>query len=411
MKEKIIKYCDWIIEICLCLIVFCLPFTKAGTETFIWLAVFFWIFKRMLGYRSSSLWGLFPETKLNKSLGMLVAVNAISVIFSLNHRLSLRGFFGKELKFLAIYFMVFEVINSGRRLKNVLITIVISVLLILIDAAVQYFSGVDFLRGYSLARLTASFGSANALGGWLLIVIFIFLGLLLFKQNGGLLKKIKKNMLFGMLTILSLICLILTYSRGAWLGFFIGVVVFIYHYVLSSLSFKNKVLWYLVIGLLSVAVFLASPQIIQERVSSIGDMNINLNRTSLWKESISIIEDFPVFGSGLNTYSAVARNYKMREGGGIYPHNSFLQKAAETGVLGLVAFLWILFSFFNMGIRHFKQKNNYLILGFLSGILAFLVQSFFDTNIYSLQLVVLFWFMLGLTTAAIRIDIEEVKNR
>ena len=43
-----------------------------------------------------------------------------------------------------------------------------------------------------------------------------------------------------------------------------------------------------------------------------------------------------------------------------------------------------------------KKYGNILLLGVMAGVLAFLVQSFFDTNLYSLQLVVLFWFMLGL---------------
>ena len=81
--------------------------------------------------------------------------------------------------------------------------------------------------------------------------------------------------------------------------------------------------------------------------------------------------------------------------------------AAETGLLGLFAFLWVLFSFFKMGLQHFNQKRDYLVLGLLSGILAFLVQSFFDTNLYALQMVVLFWFMLGLTVAVIKFDLAK----
>jgi len=140
-------------------------------------------------------------------------------------------------------------------------------------------------------------------------------------------------------------------------------------------------------------------------VDSIGRIEgTSLKRLNLWKESVSIIEDFPVLGSGLNTYSVVARSYKVRGGGGEYPHNSFLQMAAETGIIGLISFIWMLTVMFRMGFRTLSREKNLLLLGILAGTLAFLIQSFFDTHLYSLQFVVLFWFMIGLTMAVIRLE-------
>jgi len=117
-------------------------------------------------------------------------------------------------------------------------------------------------------------------------------------------------------------------------------------------------------------------------------------------------------GCGLNTYSEVAKNYKSFEGGGIYPHNSYLQKAAEIGLLGIFAFIGILFIFFKTALRYLNQKRDFLVLGLLSGILAFLVHAFFDTHLYSLQLVVLFWYMLGLTIAVIKFktDLHQISG-
>jgi len=125
---------------------------------------------------------------------------------------------------------------------------------------------------------------------------------------------------------------------------------------------------------------------------------------NLWKQSLLIIRDYPLLGSGLNTYSSVVKRYKFFEGGNMYPHNSFLQMASETGLAGLFAFLLVLLIFFKTGLQHLNQKKNPLALGLLAGILAYLVHSFFDTHLYSLQLVVLFWFMLGLTIAVIRLE-------
>jgi O-antigen ligase len=300
-----------------------------------------------------------------------------------------------------------ETINDKKRLKNILLVMIISASLMVVDAGVQYFSGKDFLRGFSFERLRASFPSANDFAGWLIMFIPIFLGILATKQLNGLERRIKKIAL-GALVALMLICLVLTYSRGAWLGFIFGLALIDYE-IIKLLGYRNKILVYPLMIVCLIGIFFILPLTIKERIKSIGDININLNRISLWKESLSIIEDFPVFGSGLNTYSVVGRNYKIMEEGGIYPHNSFLQMAAETGVIGLVSFVWILIVLFRSGFQTLSRKKDPLLLGILAGILAFLVQSFFDTNLYALQLVVLFWFMMGLAVAVMRLELDVSK--
>jgi len=155
-----------------------------------------------------------------------------------------------------------------------------------------------------------------------------------------------------------------------------------------------------------------SRAIVSERVKSIlkiDDASISV-RLRLWKEAVSMISDYNLTGCGLNTYSMVARDYKSFEGGGIYSHNSYLQMVAEIGFFGLFSFLFILFSFFKTGFRYLNQRNDTLVLGFLSGILAFLVHAFFDTHFYSLQLVVLFWYMLGLTIAIMKLGVNRNQN-
>lgn len=416
-KSKIFSFLDSLIFTFLCFSVFCLPFSKAGIESFVWPSIFIFILKRILGYKSDCFFRLLPATKLNNALGILVVSGILSVVFSCNPDLSLRGFLGKELKFIFIYFMLIESLNNDRKIKILLTIIILSAILISMDAGIQYFRGVDLLRGYGLARLTASFPSANAFGAWLIIVIPLFLGLLI---SGRIQAKVCKIAL-SILIILLFLCLLATYARGAWLGFVVSIV-FMYLFIFKSLTSRAKKLYiYVCAGLLVGLIVLPSSvkgkigiigrfdfkfgQTVGERIKT--TINIkdgsNLIRLNLWHEALDIIEDFPVFGSGLNTYSVVARSYKITEGGGVYPHNSFIQKTAETGLFGLGVFLWVLYVFFKINLQYLNRKKDYLVLGLLSGILAFLIHAFFDTHLYSLQLVVLFWYMLGLTVAVIKL--------
>lgn len=418
-KNKIIRYCDQVIYVCLCLLIFCLPFAKAGAETFTWMAIFLWLFKRVLGYRTGALWGMLPKTELNKALGIFIAVNVLSVIFSSHLGLSLRGFFGKEFKFLAIYFMLVEAINNRERLKYVLMTIIASAGLIIFDASAQLFRGVDFLKGYKIDYYTfgASFFSSSGFAAWLIIIIPLFVGII----GSKIILNAKLKILLVATIIIQSLFLLRTYSRGAWLGFGISAVIMFYCFIRKS-NFKIKLLYlFVAICLLAGHLFLPRSIIfnvkdairvkfkfgytINERMMTIPQTitGSNFERIKWWKEALRIFRDYPLTGCGLNTYSVVARNYKSFEGGGIYPHNSYLQKAAETGLLGLFALLWVLFIFFKTELGYFNKRRDLLVLGLLSGIFAFLIHAFFDTHLYSLQLVVLFWYMLGLTVATIKV--------
>jgi len=420
-KDKVFLYFDRGIVFFLCLIIFCLPFSKAASESFTLAAFVLWVLKRVLGYRKKALWLWLPDTVLNKALGIFIAANALSVVFTVHYGLSLRGFFGKELKFLAIYFMLVEVINSSKRLKVFLSVIIASAVLMVLDAGTQYFKGVDFLRSYPLERLRASFFSASGFGGWLIVIIPLFFGLLMSKKFRHKISTIILLILTGLL----LVCLSATYSRGAFVGFSAGIF-FMAVCIYKKLSLKMKILWLSICAVLMV-MFLFLPRPLQnkikdnisfkfkfsqkfdERVKSIFRLDVysNTERIMFWKEALNITRDYPLVGCGLNTYATVARQYKSFEGGGIYPHNSFLQMSAETGLLGLGSFLWLLIVFFRNGLKTFNLKKDYLTLGLLSGILAFLVHAFFDTHLYSLQLIVLFWYMLGLTVAVINLSSEK----
>jgi len=423
-RKQIFLYLDRAIIVFLCLVVFCLPFSKAGVESFLWPAVFLWILKRVLGYRDESLSRLLPKTGLNKALGVFVAVVFLSVIFSTDFGLSLRGFFGKELKFLVLFFMLVEVINTRARLRNVLIVIASAAVLIAVDAAVQYLFGKDFIRGYGWARSRASFSTSNGFAAWLIIMIPLFFGLL---AGGKGLRKWFKVLLSGFIIFL-LFCLLATYVRGAWFGLAISVC-FILWYFFKNFKLKVKLLsLFIFLGLLGI--FLVLPYSMKSRIASMGRLNfrsyVTINeriksfvkikegdstpvRLKLWAEALNITRDFPLFGCGLNTYSIVARGYKSFEQGGIYPHNSYLHRSAETGLIGLAAFFLILLSFFKVGLGYLNEKKDIFVLCLLSGILAFLIHAFFDDLFYSLQLAVLFWYILGLTIAIIKLETGPIK--
>ena len=89
-------------------------------------------------------------------------------------------------------------------------------------------------------------------------------------------------------------------------------------------------------------------------------------RFEYWKNAISIFRSSPVFGTGLNTYARIIMR-DPNHGAWRYAHNCYLQMAAETGLLGLSCFLWMVFVLFWNSINSCHQIKDYWPLAILQG--------------------------------------------
>jgi O-antigen ligase len=407
MKNKIILVSDRITEYFLYLLIFFVSFSQAGVEVCFAFAFSAWIIKRVLNCKAKGLSDFLPSSGINKPLLAFILANLIAVIVSVNFKASLRPFFSKVLEYIIIFFMVADTINTKKRIRNLLIVIVFSAVLISLDAGVQYFRGVDFLRGYIMGgqghnRLRASFIGPNDFACWLITVICILTGLLLSRY---LMRSLVKRLGLSILIFCLLICIGLTYSRAAWLGLAVGLMIIAW-YRIKRLSKRTRVLSVLLISVLIVGTFSFLPVRMKERAGY-----INSSRFLRWGQGLSMLKDYPVFGTGLSTYMQISSKYPImvRGQGEFYPHNSYLHMAVETGLLGLLCFLLILVSGYRLIIKALRKTDNPLLLGLMGGISAFLVHSFFETNLYSLQLAVLFWFMFGLALAIVNLLNREVR--
>jgi len=393
------KALDTVTFISLCVMIFALPFSKSILEICFVFALVSWMLGKRLSLKPVS-------TPLNLPLYLFAFLALLSVLVSPSISLSLKAFFSKTLKMIILYFIIVETVNSKKKATAILTAFLFSAIVVGVDVIFQLITGVDFIRQYSLCggRITGPFNNQNNLAAWLMIIVPLFSCFLYFGSK-NLSKKTKYLLFF--LDMILIVFLVLTCTRGAWIAIILSL-------ILTGIIFKSKKL--IIITILAAALLLSfTTKSVKERAVSIvpvsGAPNI---RVTLWQEAILIIKDFPVLGCGLNTYSITAPKYKIAEGGGIYPHNSYLQMAAETGLLGLGAFLWIMITVFKTSWDNLKKINdkfyNALLIGLLAGLFAFLAHSFVDTNLYSLQFRFLLWFVIGLIVALQRIAIEKTEG-
>ena len=412
VKVKVEKVLERIVAIAICGLVFIIPFSKAGIEIFGITAIAGWILLRGLRikYKGLSLnktWSFLAKSPVFLALAIFLFVHLLSCITSIAVIHSLKALLAKTIEYLLFFFIIVDLFSRREKLKILGWVVLASISLLCADGLLQYFTGFDLVRKYPLSgiRINASMESPNDFANYIILFMPVFLALLMLKNT-----YLRYRILAGTLFLILTFCLIFSYTRAAWFGFLAGMLFF------SFLQSKKLFAFFLVIIICGVFLLPASVKNRLKQIDSMEKVTAN-HRIALWKESISIVEDWPILGTGLNTYTIVGPHYKIHPQGGIYPHNSYLHMSAEIGLLGLAAFLWFLWAMFGRGLgllqclqrlTKTKSKDYILILGLMAGLLAFLVNAFFDTTLYAIRLISIFWIMCGVLVAMCNVVEERI---
>lgn len=392
-KNRVNSLCDKIIEYSLYTLVLFLPASKAIVEICATLAFFAWLVKNTNNYTFR-----LPKTELNIPLFFFIALSILSVTVTTQQPdISARTFFRKTMEYVIIFFIMAETINTRKRLTNILIVILTSSFIVGLDGIFQQFTKVDFLRRFPLyaGKVTSTFQFSNDLASYLITILPIPISLVIHKSTD---KKSRLSLI--LLSAILVVCLLFTRTRGAWLGFILGV------FFVSAFNGK-KAFFMAVVLLIFLALF--SPPAVKNQIKSFASLNTDVStgdRVIIWGTAWRMFKDRPFFGHGLGTFMSVFGKYRPPDYGEIvYAHNCYLQMAAEIGIFGLLIFMWFVFRLFQRAIfKLVKTEDRFVkaaFLGVIGGILAYLVHSVVDTNLYSLPLAVLFWAMAGLAAAKI----------
>ncbi|KAA3661722.1 MAG: O-antigen ligase domain-containing protein [Chloroflexi bacterium] len=181
------------------------------------------------------------------------------------------------------------------------------------------------------------------------------------------------------------LALLLSWSRGAWLSFGVGTAVLIFFWP------RNRKVGFLmvglgIIGLLVLLQFNLIPASVTERLVSFtqdlrfGDVrgaDINdanyavLERLAHWQAALDMFRHQIWLGVGFGNYEPAYAEYALIN----WPdplghaHNYYLNLLAETGVLGLMAYVGFWTAVFWQTIRALRQ-NNWFLRGMVLGLLA-----------------------------------------
>jgi len=207
------------------------------------------------------------------------------------------------------------------------------------------------------------------------------------------------------IAVYSSLCVMYGLSRGAYLAIVTGLV---------FLGFvKVRILLVLLAGFALVWTAVVPGAVvmrIQMTQSEDGQLDHSSElRVQLWEDAMELISSNPVTGCGFNTYA-----YMRRVGSYADTHNYYLKILVETGVIGLLLFLWIIGTSWIRGLSLFRRSRDPYLAGLGLGLAGWVVCTavsiaFGDRWSY-LQIQGFFWVLAGLVArgAMFQNDEEEV---
>ena len=313
--------------------------------------------------------------------------------------------------FMAFYFVVINTIKTRKQLKGILTVFCISGLLVCLYGIMQYVFGWNITQAWMdeemfediKMRIYSTLENPNVLGEYILLVLPVCIALMWKK------KSLFAKAVFGAMAAVMGVALILTFSRGCWIGIMAAAAIFI--------TFAAGKLWGLALLVLPV-IPMVLPQSIINRFASIGDMKDSSTsyRVYIWMGTLLLLKDFWLSGIGPGTeaFTQVYPFYSYSAVVAPHSHNLFLQILVESGVLGIVFFAALLILFFKQLISghtvHGKgEELSVILVAFGSAVIGFLVQGLFDNCFYNYRVFMIFWAVIALGSAAYRVAKAEQK--
>ncbi len=311
------------------------------------------------------------------------------------------GYWEEYVTMLALFFAVAATVKNARQMKVILLLMCFSVFLL--DRNFwETISDRDFSAYSDDLRETAGMGYAGSNGLAAFEAQFaIFLIAIL-----ACLRSTRAKIGCLVLAGYSVLCLLYSLSRGGYAAFLAG-------WVFLGVM-RQRILLVLLLCFLLVWTAVV-PNAVKMRVDMTYDQDSgeidhsSQLRVEMWDDAMALFATSPLLGTGFYTYAFMRRVYNE---GAYYQdtHNFFVKVLLETGVVGMVIFLWLLLRFTWGGWRFSRKARDpffaALGLGLAGWLVTSVVANFFGDRWTFLQVDGYLWVIIGLVARAMALDSE-----
>jgi len=388
---------DYLIECSILAVAFFLPLSLDATTIFLGVGTALWATKMIVARKL-----LLKRTPFDAIIAVLVILSAASITASPDRGFSFYNYYHHMGRYIVLYYLVVNNLNSLQQVRRLVWSVMASAVLVSMYGFYQYVHGVDisnfqWVDGEQFpdlkVRVFSTLQNPNLLAGFLVAVMSLAVGQGLYAESVK-----SKLALLGLFAVLGT-CLVLTYSRGAWLSLVIVAAI-------CGRFYNRKVLWLLLV--VPLVVFFSQDAVMGRIISIFNPTDTSSTlRIALWESTIAMIMDNPLFGIGWGAYWLVYPEYDFflnnPDARIVHAHNMYLHIAAEIGIPGLVAFLAILYGHTKKAVDVLSQTNNRrvagLLLGIVAAVLGLAVNGFTDYIMFNVQMSMLFWLLNAIIIA------------
>jgi O-antigen ligase len=309
------------------------------------------------------------------------------------------------------YFLLVNLMRTVKWIKRCIFALVTSSVIVSVIGIFEFLFGAEnnnwldqSFYGIIKTRVVSLFENPNILSVFL-VMIFPFLLALLVRAR-------EKNdkFLIRTLIILSIVCIIFTWSRAAWIAIIFGTLLFSMLYTKKSFRIFGAIL--IILPLIPILL----PSSVIERflsISNLSDSSIAY-RIYTWKGTLGAIKDYFFFGIGYgdSSFQAIYPSYAYS---GIeatpHSHSLLLQVLLCMGIVGFVVLCIAIFLNFQKSFEYIKQEKDsastvYVIAAVVS-IVSALIMGVFDYIWYNPRMFYLFWTIIAIGTAFVRVGSSE----
>ncbi len=257
-------------------------------------------------------------------------------------------------------------------------------------------------------RVVSLFENPNVLSVFLVIIFPLALALRIISTKNN------EKLLSTLICALIILCTVLTWSRGAWLGLLIGAVIFFIMYSKKTIRFFG-----LLLLLIPFSPMLIPSSVLNRflSITNLADSSISY-RLYTWKGTISMIGKYLWGGIGFGN-EAFQNVYPHYAYAGMetaqHSHSLFLQILAGTGIVGLIVFAIVMLLSFQKCFEYIKSPENkqsrVFVSAVISALVSALVMGMFDYIWYNYRVFYIFWVILAVGCAFVRVGNSEILRK
>lgn len=324
---------------------------------------------------------------------LFLLVCAITILFTPDKIVGLRLII-KFASFFIIYLLAVAVLNSKKQIIRLIHFIFFSAIM---PCLVGFFQLITRKGDYSHEfpnRIFSTFSHPNTYAFYLVMLLPMALAVYLHHKEFS-----KAKILLGIYCLVLGFSMIITYTRGAWIGFLFALII---------IGFRYKKI-FIILPFILVLILFLFPEI-SNRLQDLFDpldrsTSSFAGRLIIWKETVHLFLNHPFIGHGIGSFPIYAEEILKKEQ---YAHNDYLRVAIETGIIGLFAYLLLLFNILRNAIitcrKLYDRYIKTLALGLISITIAFIVISLSDNIVDYLAVEQYFWLFVASVEAGKRID-------